>query len=62
MYKKTFTLEEISSWHEAYKKRLIERGLDEDFALQTLIACTESFDYNDDPSDAADEELSCWSE
>lgn len=44
------------------KARLVERGLDAGFAQETLDAGMEDHDYDDDPSDAADEELSYWSE
>lgn len=47
-------------WHEAYKARLIERGIDLDFAQSTLEAGMDDFDYDDSPADAADMELSCW--
>jgi hypothetical protein len=56
------TLEQIFAWHEEYKQRLIERGLDAEFAQATLDAGLGSFDYDDEPSDAADEELSYWSD
>ena len=49
-------------WHEAYKARLIERGVDPTFAQSTLEAGMDDFDYDDSPADAADEELSCWTE
>jgi len=49
-------------WHEAYKARLIERGIDADFAQQTLEAAMDDFDYADSPADAADMELSCWTD
>lgn len=48
-------------WHEAYKARLIERGIDAEFAQATLEAAMDDFDYTDGPADAADYELSCWS-
>ena len=47
-------------WHEAYKARLIERGIDVEFAQSTLEAGMDDFDYDDSPADAADMELSCW--
>lgn len=51
-----------NDWQLRYKARLIERGLDEAFAQETLEAGMSDFDYDDDPADAADEELSYWSE
>lgn len=56
------TLEEIFAWHETYKARLVERGLDAGFARETLEAGMEDHDYDYDPAEAADEELSYWSE
>ncbi len=49
-----------TTWHEKYKARLMERGVDEDFAQKTLEAAMDEFFYEDDPEDKADEELSCW--
>jgi hypothetical protein len=51
---------EREEWHKAYLKRLIERGVDEAFAKETLEAGMSDFDYEWDPADSADEELSCW--
>lgn len=56
------TLEEVFAWHEAYKARLIERGLDAEFAQEVLDAGMEDHGYDCNPADAADEELSYWSE
>ncbi len=52
----------VNEWHEAYKARLIERGVDPAFAQETLEAVMDDLDYTDSPADAADIELSYWSD
>ena len=56
------TLAQINEWHDAYFKRLVERGIDPVLAEATLDAGMGDHDYDDNPSDAADMELSHWSE
>ena len=45
-------------WRKKYSERLVERGIDKEFADKTAQV-TDITDA-DDPVDAADEELSCW--
>ena len=52
-----------SEWQERYKKRLIESyKIDIELANQSLDAAIEGdlVDYDDNPEDAADEEMSYW--
>lgn len=56
------TLLQMNAWHDAYVDQLVKRGLDRLFAEQTLDAGMGTYDYDDDPAEAADEELSVWSE
>ncbi len=54
---------EIENWHRKYKDRLIERGgLTEVQAEETLRAAigSDMIDYEDDPEDCADDEMSYW--
>ena len=57
-----YTIE--NAWHERYVARIQERVQDctREFAEETLQAGMGTYDYDDNPEDAADEELSCWSE
>jgi len=56
------TLIQINAWHDAYVDQLVKRGLDRKFAEETLDAGMGGYDYDDNPADAANEELSYWSE
>ncbi len=55
-------------WHRRYKARLIENGVDEKFAQETLEAGMggvmegDGYDYDEDPEDMADSEMSYWEE
>lgn len=49
-------------WHKRYIERLVQRAkLTYGEAKDTLKAGMGEHDYDDDPEDAADEELSYWS-
>lgn len=50
-----------AEWRQAYINRLMERGIDRELAEDTYDAGHDSHDLDDDPEDAADEELSYWS-
>lgn len=50
---KVTEVKSVTAWHEGYKARLMERGLDAEFAQATLEAGMGEFDYDEDPSDAA---------
>ena len=49
-------------WRKKFSERLVEKGLDKEFADKTAQAVdTTDVDFIvDDPADAADEELSYW--
>jgi hypothetical protein len=52
-------------WHKSYMDRIKERcGAEctDDFAQEVLDAGIDDIDYEDDPIDAADVELSYWSD
>lgn len=49
-------------WLDKFEARLIERGVDKDFAKATRDAASEDIDLSYDPSDAADDEVSYWSD
>ena len=50
-------------WHRRYKARLMEvASIDEKFAQQCLDAGMGEYDYDDDPEDCADSEMSYWEE
>ncbi len=49
-------------WHGLYVVRLIERGLTVGEAIGTMTAGLKDHDYTYDPEDAADDELSYWTE
>ena len=49
-------------WLDKFEARLIERGVDNDFAKATREASSEDVDLSFDPADAADDEMSYWSE
>ena len=48
-------------WLDKFEKRLIERGVDPAFAKATREASSDDVDLFD-PADAADDEMSYWSE
>lgn len=51
----------INEWHERYVRYLMERAdLTRAEAENCLEAGKRSYDYNEDPEDAVDKELSCW--
>lgn len=55
--------EELSSWHRRYMDRLIAvAGLTEEQAQECLDAGMSEYDYSDSAEDAADDEMSYWSE
>lgn len=47
-------------WRDAYIARLVERGVSEAFAAATFDANAEGHDFDSDPIEAADDELSYW--
>ena len=50
-------------WHRKYKARLIDVAkISEDDAKASLEAGMGHYDYDDDPADSADEEMSYWSD
>ncbi len=49
-------------WHDRFVFRLVNKGLDQQEALDTLDGNMGDHDYEDSPEDAADEELSYWEE
>jgi len=51
----------MDSWRERYIKQLIKRGLDSDFAVDTYNAGI-PHDQEFDPEDAANDELSYWTD
>lgn len=54
-----------AEWHEIYKKRMMERTAgDEAFGQMVLETAIEGgdIDYENNPIDAADEELTYWQE
>lgn len=60
---KAFEAWQKDDWHNKYMARIMERTkCDADFAKATLEAGMDNFDYTDDPKDAADEELSYWTD
>lgn len=56
------------AWHKRYKARLIENGVDEKSAEESLQAGMGSvlegdgYDYDEDPEDSADMEMSYWTD
>jgi len=50
--------EEQISWSVKYINRLIDRGIDKEFAVETYFAGIDNHDYNENPIDMADDELS----
>jgi len=49
------------AWHRRYKDRLIQcGGLTEDQAEASLQAGMGEYDYEVDPKDAADDDMSYW--
>ena len=53
---------EKHDWHTKYKQVIIDAGVDEAFAQQCLDAVMPDIDYDDDPEDAARDEMSYWAE
>lgn len=49
-------------WHDKFVFQLVSRGLDQEEALDTLDGNMGDYDYESDPEDAADEELSYWTD
>jgi hypothetical protein len=47
-------------WFDKFEARLIERGVDKEFAKATRDASSEDVDLSYDPADAADDEISYW--
>jgi len=50
----------IKEWLNQFEERLIERGIDKEFAQATREANSEDADLGYDPKDAADDEISYW--
>jgi protein gp37 len=54
---------EREEWHRKYKARMIEVAkITEDDAQASLEAGMDTYNYDDDPADSADEEMSYWSD
>ena len=51
-----------TDWLDKFEARLIERGVDKDFAKETREASSEDVDLSFDPADAADDEMSYWTD
>lgn len=49
-----------SCWHKRYKQQLIDAGVDEEFAEEWLQAGMGEYDYEEEPEDYADSEMSYW--
>ncbi|MDO9145794.1 hypothetical protein [Rhodoferax sp.] len=50
-----------AAWNELYAKRISERtDLDAEKAMQTADSADDAFNDGDDPVEAADEELTYW--
>lgn len=50
-------------WRDRYVRRLMEHDFDADFALATFEAVElNDHDFDESPEDAADEELSNWTD
>jgi hypothetical protein len=51
-------------WHKKYKETILKycRDADEKFAEETLQAGMDNHDYDQDPEDAALEEMSYWTD
>ena len=47
-------------WRKKYKQWLMDRGIEPSFAQQTVEAGEDGFDFDDDPREAAEDELSYW--
>jgi predicted transcriptional regulator len=52
----------IEEWHERYVQRLVDKGFSYRETFAILIAGIGNYDYKDSPKDAADEELSYWTD
>lgn len=51
------------AWNHVYAQRIAEKaGWDYEAALRSAVAADESFKKMTPPSDAADEEMSCWTD
>ena len=51
----------MADWKAKYVRRLVDRGVTPDLALATFNAA-DDHEYDSDPMDAADEELSYWTQ
>lgn len=51
-----------NEWHTKFIARLISRGLKREEAEDTLAGNMGDHDYEDDPKDAADDELTYWTD
>ena len=49
-------------WHNKFIAQLMSRGLEREEAEDTLAGNMGDHDYEDDPKDAADDELSYWTD
>ena len=54
--------QERKEWKEKYINRLMERGLSSEEAHDVFIACMLEVNYEDNPVDEADTEISYWTE
>ncbi len=48
------------AWHRQYKEQLMANGVDEKFAEESLQAGMGEYDYEEDPKDSANMEMSYW--
>ena len=53
---------EKEDWMAKYVLRMVERGIDQEDALACCLAGADDHDYTSDPRDAADEEMSIWTD
>lgn len=54
-------IEEVA-WHERYVSRMVANGVDRESAKEALQAGIGGYDYAYSPEDAADDEMSYWSD
>jgi len=52
----------IPEWHRDYKNRLMEAGFTKAEAEDCLLSNVGNYNYEDDPEDVVNEELSHWTE